>query len=74
MTLLLNYFLCTYIVSKSGKYDKGYGINSLIVSITNLIATKLQLSPNIYCHGCQCYGIHSFECSFIICNELIPNS
>ncbi len=23
------------------------------------------------CHKCQCYGVHSFECSFMTCNELV---
>jgi hypothetical protein len=25
------------------------------------------------CYGCQCHGIHSFECSFMTCNELVFN-
>jgi len=24
------------------------------------------------CHGCQCHGVHSFECLFMTCNILIP--
>jgi hypothetical protein len=27
-----------------------------------------------YYHGCQCHGVHSFECSSMICNELVFNS
>jgi hypothetical protein len=25
------------------------------------------------CHKCQCHGVHSFECSSITCNKLVPN-
>jgi hypothetical protein len=25
------------------------------------------------CPRCQCYGVHSFECSSITCNEPVPN-
>jgi hypothetical protein len=25
-------------------------------------------------HKCQCYGVRSYECSSIICNELAPNT
>jgi hypothetical protein len=27
----------------------------------------------IGCHECQCYGVHSFECSSMTCNKLTPN-
>jgi len=30
-------------------------------------------STRISCHECQCYGVHSFECSSMTCNKLIPN-
>ncbi len=28
----------------------------------------------IHYHGCQCHGVHSYECSSIICNNLVRNS
>jgi hypothetical protein len=26
------------------------------------------------CYRCQCHGVHSYKCLFMICNELVHNS
>ncbi len=34
------------------------------------LANLYILLVKLYYHGCQCYEVHSFECSFMTCNEL----
>ncbi len=38
---------------------------------TNELLECIQLAN---CHGCQCYGVHSYKCSSMTYSELVPNS
>ncbi len=38
---------------------------------TNELLECIQLANY---HGCQCHGVHSYQCSSMICNELVLNS
>jgi hypothetical protein len=36
------------------------------------VTPPISLPMDTMCHKSQCHGVHSYECSSIICNELIP--